>query len=96
MKISRHLLAICYGAGIGFCFGLAGFIGAVDKPTLAVMLIVLQPIKWVMWLAQNIFGLSNGSTAFIGWFGSAIYCMILGGLIGWGVSAVYSRVTGNE
>jgi hypothetical protein len=96
MGISKHLKAICYGGGIGFCVGLASFLGSADKTTMAIMRIVLKPIELVMWLAQTVFGLGNGTTAFIGWFGSAIYCMILGVLIGWGISVLYSRATGDE
>ncbi|HUJ09704.1 MAG TPA: hypothetical protein VL171_06735 [Verrucomicrobiae bacterium] len=95
MSITKHLGPICKGAAVGFLIGLAS-IATEDKKTLFVQRIVLKPVEFAMWLAQKIFGLSDGSTALLGWLCAAIYCMILGGLIGWGVSVLYSKVTGDE
>ena len=47
-----------------------------------------------MWLAQKILGLSDGSTALMGWLCLAVYWMILGGLIGWGVSVLRAKILG--
>jgi hypothetical protein len=95
MSITQHLGPICKGAGIGFLLGLAS-IATVDKKTLFLLRIVLKPVEFATWLAQKSLGLSNGSTALMGWFGATLYCMVLGGLIGWGVSALYSKVTGDD
>ncbi len=94
MNISRHFAGICTGAGIGFLIGLAS-IATVDKKTLVLLRIVLKPVEVITGLAQKILGLSDGSTALLGWFGSALYCMILGGLFGWGVSVLYAKATGD-
>jgi hypothetical protein len=75
--------------------GLAS-IATVDKTSLHIFRILSKPVEWVMWLAEKTFGLSNGSTALMGWFCLGIYWMILGGLMGWGVSVFYSKVTGDE
>ena len=53
--------------------------------------IVNKPIEVVLWLAQQAFGLSDESTAVMGWFCLAIYWMAIGGLIGWGVSVLRSK-----
>jgi hypothetical protein len=95
MASSRHLGPICKGAAIGFLFGLAS-IATVDKKTLFILRIVSKPVELVMWLAQKTLGLSDGSTALMGWLCLAVYWMILGGLIGWGVSVLYSKATGDE
>jgi hypothetical protein len=95
MGISRHLGPICAGAAVGFLIGLAS-IATVDKKTLALMRVVSKPVEWVTWLAQKSLGLSDGSTALMGWLGMGIWCMILGALIGWGVSAARSKATGDE
>jgi hypothetical protein len=95
MDAARHLGPIGKGAGIGFLIGLAS-IAAVDKPSLRIFRLISKPVEWCSWLAQNTLGLSQGSTALMGWLGLAIYWMILGGLIGWGVSVLHSKVTGDE
>jgi hypothetical protein len=59
-----------------------------DKTLLSILSILSKPVDFVMWLAQKIFGLSDGSVALMSWLGFAVFCMILGGLIGWGVSVV--------
>ena len=94
MSISRHLGPICKGAALGFLIGLAS-IATIDKKTLAIMSVVSKPVEWVMWLAQKLFGLSDGTTAMMGWLGMGIWCMILGALIGWGVSVARSRMAGD-
>ena len=95
MDFTRHLGPICKGAGIGFLIGLAS-IATVDKKSLFILRIVLKPVEFVTWLAQKTLGLSDGSTALMGWFGAAIYCTVLGGLTGWGVNVLYSESTGDE
>ena len=95
MSGTRHLGPICKGAGIGFLVGLAS-IATVDKTSLYILRILSKPVEWVMWLAQKMLGLSDGSTALMGWLCLAVYWMILGGLIGWGVSVLYSKATGDE
>ena len=95
MGISGHLGPICKGAAVGFLIGLAS-IATVDKKTLVIMRVVSKPVEWVTWVAQKLLGLSDGSTALMGWFGMGIWCMILGALIGWGVSALYSKATGDD
>ncbi len=95
MSLSRHLGPICKGAAVGFLIGLAS-IATVDKKTLVIFRVVSKPVEWVTWLAQKSLGLSDGSTALIGWLGMGIWCMILGALIGWGVSVLHSKVTGDE
>jgi len=95
MSLTRHLGPICKGAGVGFLFGLAS-IAARDKPSLHLVRILSKPVEFVLWLAQKTLGLSDGSTALMGWLCLAVYWMILGGLIGWGVSVFYSKVTGDE
>jgi len=95
MSIMRHLGAICKGAGIGFLVGLA-LIATEDKGAEHILFIMSKPVEWVMWLAQKILGLSDGSTALMGWLCLGVYWMILGGVIGWGASVIYSKVTGNE
>jgi uncharacterized membrane protein (Fun14 family) len=95
MNLTQHLGSICKGAGIGLLIGLAS-IATVDKKTLVVLHIVTKPVELVMWLAQKTLGLSDGSAAFMGWFGTAIYMMILGGLIGWGVSVLLAKASGDE
>jgi hypothetical protein len=87
--------AICKGAAVGLLVGLAS-IATVDKKSLAILRVVGKPVEWVTWVAQKLFGLSDGSTALMGWFGMGIWCMILGGLIGWVVSILYSKATGDE
>jgi hypothetical protein len=91
MNISQHFGLIWKGAGIGFLLGLAS-IATVDKKTLIILHLVMKPVEFVSWLTQKGLGLSDGSTALLGWFGTAIYCMVLGGLIGWGVSVMCSKV----
>jgi hypothetical protein len=95
MGLTQHLGPICRGADIGFLVGLAS-IAAVDKPSLRIFRLISKPVEWVGWLAQKTLGLSDGSTALIGWLGLGIYWMILGGLIGWGVSVLSSKVTEDE
>ena len=92
---SRHLGPICKGAAIGFLIGLAS-IATTDKKTLVIMRVVSKPVEWGTWAVQKLLGLSDGSTALMGWFGMGIWGMILGGLIGWGVSVLYSKATGDE
>ena len=75
--------------------GLAS-IATVDKRTLVILSIVSKPVQFMTWLAQNIFGLSDGTTAQMGWLCLAIYWMIIGGLIGWGVSALHCKATGDQ
>jgi hypothetical protein len=91
MPATQHLGAICKGAAAGFLFGLAS-IATVDKLTLQILSIVNKPVELLIWLAQNVFRLSDESTALMGWLGLAVYWMVLGGLIGWGVSVTYSKV----
>ncbi len=95
MGISRHLGSICKGAAVGFLIGLAS-IATVDKKTLVIMRVVSKPVEWVMWVAQKLLGLSDGSTALMGWLAMGIWCMILGALIGWGVGVLHSKATGDE
>ena len=76
-------------------FGLAS-IATVDQKTLFVLLIVNKPVEVVTWLGQKGLGWSDGSTALIGWFCTALYWMVIGGLIGWGVSVLYTKITGDE
>ena len=101
MRYSPHhgptsrVAAICKGAAVGFLVGLAS-IATVDKKSLAILRVVSKPVEWVMWAAQKVLGLSDGSTALIGWLGMGIWCAILGALIGWGVSVLYSKATGDE
>jgi hypothetical protein len=95
MTISRHLGAICKGAAIGFLLGLAS-IATVDKKTLVILRIVSKPVEWVTWLAQKTLGLSDGSTALIGWLGLAVYGMTLGALIGLGFGVVLAKASGDE
>ena len=87
--------AIFKGAAVGFLIGLASIFGTTDKKSLAIMRVVSKPVEWVTWVAQKLFGWSDGSTALIGWLGMGIWCAILGGLIAWGVSVLYSKVTGD-
>jgi hypothetical protein len=93
MAATQHLGAICKGAAAGFLFGLAS-IATVDKFTLQVSRILNKPVELMIWLAQNLLGLSDGSTALMGWLCLGVYWMLLGGLIGWGVSVVHSKVKG--
>ena len=95
MSISRHLGSISKGAGVGFLFGLAS-IATVDKKTLAILRIAGKPVEFVTWLAQKTFGLTDGSTALMGWLGLAVFWMILGGLTGWGVSVLLAKTSGEE
>jgi hypothetical protein len=95
MDISRHLGLICKGAGVGFLVGLAS-IATEDKGANHIIIIVRKPVEWVMWLAQHIFGLSDGSTALMGWLCLGVYGMVLGGLVGWGISVLYLKATGDE
>ena len=77
--------AILKGAAVGFLVGLAS-IAATDKKLLGIQRVIAKPVEWVMWVAQKLFGLSDGSTALMAWFGMGVWCMILGALIGWGIS----------
>jgi hypothetical protein len=95
MSMTRHLGPIVKGAGIGFLFGLAS-IATIDKASLFILRVGNKPVELVVWASQKVFGLSDGSTALMGWFCTAFYWMVLGGLIGWGVSVLYSKVTGDE
>lgn len=95
MSVTQHFGPICKGAGIGFLVGLAS-IATMDKKSLFILRIVGKPVELLTWVLQKVFRLSDGSTALIGWFGMAIYCMIIGGLLGWGVSIMYAKVTGDE
>ena len=95
MDITQHLGPICKGAGIGFLVELAS-VATVNKKSLFILSIALKPMEFLTWVAQRSLGLSDGSTALMGWLGAAIYCMVLGGLIGWGVSMLYSKATGDE
>ena len=95
MNITQHLGLICKGAGIGFLIGLAS-IATIDKKTLVVLHIVTKPVELVMWLAQKTLGLNDASAALMGWFGTAIYMAILGGLIGWGISLLIAKASDGE
>jgi len=95
MGFAQHLGPICKGAATGFLIGLAS-IATEDKKILFILRIVLMPVEFVTWVAQKGLGLSDMSTALMGWFGATIYCMVLGGLIGWGVGVLRSKVTGDE
>src|SRR5437762_1330081 len=70
MNVTRHLGAICKVAAIGCLFGLAS-IASIDKASLLILRIGNKPVELVVWLAQKILGLSDGSTALLGWFGTA-------------------------
>ena len=83
--------AILKGAAIGFLVGLAS-VATIDKKSLAILRVIGKPVEWTMWVTQKLFGLSDGSTALMGWLGMGVWCMILGGLIGWGIS----KATGDE
>ena len=94
MNIARHLRGICKGAGIGFLVGLAS-IATIDRKTLFILRVVLKPVEILTSLAQRILGLSDGTTALMGWVGAATYCMILGGLLGWAASVFCSKAAGD-
>lgn len=91
----RYLGAIIKGAGIGFLVGLA-LIAAEDKGAEHILFVMSKPVEWVMWLAHKILGLSDGSTALMGWLCLGLYWMIIGGVIGWGAGVIRSKVTGAE
>jgi hypothetical protein len=95
MSITPHLGPICKGAGVGFLFGLAS-IASMDKPSVRIVRVLSKPVEFVIWLAQKSLGLSDGSTALMGWLGLAIYWMMIGALIGWGAIVLYAKVTGDE
>ena len=89
MSITPHIRWILKGAGLGFLIGLASVaIDSRDKGLVLAFEILDAPVEFFVWLLQKIFGLSYGSTALMEWFGTAIWLMILGGLIGWGVSVL--------
>jgi len=67
-----------------------------DKGTHHLFLILSKPVEWTGWLAQKSLGLSDGSTAMLGWLCLGIYWMIIGGFIGLGISVLYSKVAGDE
>jgi hypothetical protein len=94
MAITRHLGPICKGAAIGLLVGLAS-VATVDQKTLVILRIVNKPVEFVTWLAQRGFGLSDGNTALMGWFCTAIFWMMIGGLIGWGVSVLRAKASGD-
>jgi hypothetical protein len=95
MSITQHLGPICKGAVVGFLCGLAS-IATVDKKTLFIVRIVSKPVEFVTWLAQKSLGLSDGTTALVGWLCMGFLGMLIGGLLGWGLSVLYSKVTGDE
>ena len=71
-------------------------IATVDMKTLAILRIMSKPVELAMWLAQKTLGLSDGSTALMGWLCLAVYWTILGGLIGWAVSFLLAKASRDE
>jgi hypothetical protein len=95
MAFTRHLGPVCKGAATGFLVGLAS-IAMADKGANHVFRILSRPVEWVTWLAQKVLGLSDGSTALMGWLGLGVYWMMIGAFIGWGVSVLLAKGSGDE
>jgi hypothetical protein len=88
---------ICTGAMIGLLVGAAALAsGDSPNPIVAHVFDFLgTPVSLLVWLLQQLFGLSDVSAA--GWWFlfHFAYWMLLGGLIGWGAAILRSKATGD-